>query len=343
MGTMTRAADELLWNVTDVMDALKLLRIASVYYSDPSQVSAAVFQSLKHNLVTVMLLTANIEATKIKAARVNNVPKAPLEPILSYVSQRRLTRPYITKRKVVYAGYDSEKGLLDSIIKIHALHSGAKKSGDMTVVKNENVTIMTHVYISPALSEMYNHVSVLYSMHAHAAHVVILYPPVNEYENPKLEDVINRAAVANSFKTWFPISRRRFYEHDMANFRHETVVSGTIVLASSMITIMDVAKFEFEDFEPEDQLQQIIEMVEMPDDSSNDPVDVLLAVDRAPKANNRAEFSELKDRQTVKRKEAKKKALSPPEAAPKKEQKKDPPDDEGDVDYSAIADDSVFT
>jgi len=236
-GSMTRSMDRLVWETADVLHVLRLLDFNAVYYSILPSMS--VCQSLAANGMVVFTRTTSPIATPFvisqdgrvivpgvyKLRHMTNMP----------IKYLRVLEPLSTTRpvyKTLGTDFPQEEEYMDY------LTQEADRS---------TMPVMATCFLTPLLLQS-KKVTLIPSLHAHAGHVLALF-------NTNLMSIdrgllISRIGTANVFKTWFPLSRTRFYEYDRLAYGFVNLALNNMFLSVHTKKLKDKAS-DFGPFEGE--------------------------------------------------------------------------------------------
>lgn len=201
LGGFNRALDRVLWQLSDVLSVLRSTTCTCVYFQ--VAINSIVATSLAANGYVVLVSTSNVytEALPLTDAVVppgvypysirNPIPDKTL-----VVTGFSVDRPVVTTTEVKYPANQDM-----------ALKAFMKCSG----------TIMTWAFLTPVITS--STCVLLPSMHAHAGHVVLYQSDKEALKTTSVTMLMNRFAVANIIKTWFPLSRVRFLELDVKRYK----------------------------------------------------------------------------------------------------------------------------
>jgi len=201
LGGFNRALDKVLWQLSDVLSVLRLTTCTCVYFQ--VAINSIIATSLAANGYVVLVSTSNVYTEALPLAD-NVVPpgvypysvRNPIPDKTLVVTGFSVDRPVVTTTEVKYPANQDM-----------SLKAFMKCSG----------TIMTWAFLTPAVIS--STCVLLPSMHAHAGHVVLYQSDKEALKTATATLLINRFAVANIIKTWFPLSRVRFLELDVKRYK----------------------------------------------------------------------------------------------------------------------------
>jgi len=201
LGGFNRALDKVLWQLSDVLSVLRSTTCTCVYFQ--VAINSIVATSLAANGYVVLVSTSNVYTEALPLTN-DVVPpgvypysiRNPIPDKTLVVAGFSVDRPVVTTTEVKYP-----------INQEMALKAFMKCSG----------TIMAWAFLTPVITS--STCVLLPSMHAHAGHVVLYQSDKEALKTTSVTLLMNRFAVANIVKTWFPLSRVRFLELDVKRYK----------------------------------------------------------------------------------------------------------------------------
>jgi len=237
-GSMTRSMDKLIWKVADVLHVLRLLNLSAVYFMELPSMS--ICQSLAANGVIVFTLTSGpitspfvlkedksiLPGTyRLRSLHELNFDYLVVPPSLSS------TRPVYKVSGVIFPDEEKYMDYLSDIV---------------TTIKGK---VLATCFLTPRLLNCREAI-LIPSIHAHAGHVLALFGVSNIREPLDRGLLVDRICTSNIFKTWFPLSRTRFYEYDFLAYKFSNFALQNMVLsvhtAKASVVATDFGPFDGE-------------------------------------------------------------------------------------------------
>lgn len=203
-----------LWILADIMHVVRLRKVPAVYFT--YEPNACVIYSLIHTGVTVFVQTTGVPTDLI-------YDKSGEKDVLR-IGQYLVREP---PRLIALTILSPKLSVKPTVLKKGLDYGDLKKSNEIIVNMAKQATgpIFAHVFLSPELFDFIAvnpQLKLIPSIHAHAGSVILTttYRDDHPYEQQML---MRRMCHANSVKTWFPISRYRFLEHDFGQWGFENI------------------------------------------------------------------------------------------------------------------------
>jgi len=218
--SMTRSIDRLFWNVVDILYVLKLYELNVVYFV--KKPSMSICQSLVRNDVVVILTTVMATTNPIALSE----DGVPCPGIYTVSSLHDVDLNYLTVR----CPEPGTRPIVKTTGPEYPLEEDYRQAVNQW--SRDDRPWMAHCYMTPSIMrDCQDHI--IPSIHAHAGHMIIHGP--KRHQPLTKEDLIKRFAAANVYKTWFPLTRVRFLEHDYFNLKFQNHVLNHFVLSVSML------------------------------------------------------------------------------------------------------------
>jgi len=228
LGSMSRALDQQLWQSIDLLNAMQMCGKTNIYF--PTKPNFNVVNTLLANEMKVHVFDMkNLGETKFKVYR-----QAP---------------PKFNNGLAYIAGFFGEQSptINKKNLLIGQLHE--EFVTEFKAFMALDGLVFTHVYLR---DYHFEYLEYLYpSVHAHAGHALLCNTTIHDGKAFDIRYLFARAAMANKYKTAFPVRRVTFATQDKfcpRLLKEEGIVIGTIVEDSDYSAYGDVdAEADFHD------------------------------------------------------------------------------------------------
>lgn len=207
-GVFDKLIDRVVWETADVLSIARIVGASSIFVRGKSTLKCSSYLSLAATEYPVY-----VQGVSLLSSKVSTNDKGSALPGVYTVSATAIPPP---NSLIVIAGSTAQVTIARGGVDVPSVLTETLEAFSKLSIPH-TCHMMTWTYLHDKMLDVHN-LQYYPSVHVHAGHVLAYSGPskIQQYDMPTL---YNRFAVANCFKTWYPLSRVRFMEYDFKQYK----------------------------------------------------------------------------------------------------------------------------